>query len=147
MPACPDRISQAPSDPFDSRRGPLSPASCLLSSSTVGAQPEQRPVTYVPSILICNFSPLTAPAGGLGPVNPISHPLFIGWIGAKEGADFRVGSLPLGLRFVRSSLEAFNLALLGPTALIDWVHKPSIIKEVSIFHGLPAYFSAIEGTW
>jgi len=59
-------------------------------------------------------------------VNPISHPLFIGRIGAKEGADFRAGSLPLGLRFVRSSLEAFNLALLGPTALIDLVHKPSI---------------------
>ena len=46
MPAC---ISQAPNDPFDSRRGPLSLASCLLSSSTVGAQPEQRPVTCVPS--------------------------------------------------------------------------------------------------
>jgi len=68
MPACPDCISQAPNDPFDSRRRPFSLASCLLSSSMVDAQPEQRPVTYIPSTAIFNFSPLTATAGGLSPV-------------------------------------------------------------------------------
>ena len=54
----------------------------------------------------------------------------------------------LGLRFVHSNLEAFNLALLGPTALIDWIYKPSIVNEwvAFLFHGLVAYSSTIEGT-
>ena len=49
MPACPDCISQAPNDPFDSRRRPFSLSSCLLSSSMVDAKPKQRPITYAPS--------------------------------------------------------------------------------------------------
>ena len=36
----------------------------------------------------------------------------------------------LGMRFVRSNLEAFNPALLGPTALIYWIYKPSIINRL-----------------
>ena len=40
----------------------------------------------------------------------------------------------LGLRFVHSNLEAFSLALLGPTALIDWIYKPSIINLLGGFY-------------
>jgi len=50
----------------------------------------------------------------------------------------------LGTRFVHSNLEAFNPTLLGPTALIYWIYKPSIINPFN-FHGLPAYLSAIGG--
>ena len=37
------------------------------------------------------------------------------------------------MRFVLSSLEAFNFVLLGPMALIDWIHKPSIVDQWEVF--------------
>jgi len=53
----------------------------------------------------------------------------------------------LGLRFVHSNLEAFNLVLLGPMTLIDHRLDPQTVDRESsggfFFHGPPAYQSEI----
>jgi len=55
----------------------------------------------------------------------------------------------LGTRFVHSNLEAFNLALHGPTVFdrldLQTVEerRSSIFLVAFTFHGVPAYFSAI----
>ena len=60
MPACTDRVSQAPDDPFDSARGP----SLVPLSSMVGVRPEQRLLYVCSPSRICNsFKPALSVGG------------------------------------------------------------------------------------